>query len=65
MNLQGWEIGIILLIVLVIWGAPKLPSFAKSLGESMRIFRKEMKQMGDERIGDKKASSEKEQPKND
>lgn len=65
MNLQGWEIGIILLIVLVIWGAPKLPSFAKSLGESMRIFRKEMKQMGDEREGDKKSSSEKEQPKND
>jgi sec-independent protein translocase protein TatA len=65
MNLQGWEIGIILLIVLIIWGAPKLPSFAKSLGESMRIFRKEMKQMGDEREGDKKAGSEKEQPKND
>jgi sec-independent protein translocase protein TatA len=65
MNLQGWEIGIILLIVLIIWGAPKLPSFAKSLGESMRIFRKEMKQIGDEREGDKKAGSEKEQPKKD
>jgi hypothetical protein len=32
----------------------------------MRIFRKEMKQLGDERDEDKKkASSEKEQPKND
>ena len=65
MNLQGWEIGIILLIVLIIWGAPKLPSFAKSLGESMRIFRKEMKQLGDERDGEKKATPEKEQPKQD
>ena len=65
MRLQGWEWVIILAIVLLLWGAPKLPSFAKSLGESMRIFRKEMKQMGDEREGDKKASSEKEQPKND
>jgi Sec-independent protein translocase protein TatA len=31
----------------------------------MRIFRKEMKQLGDERDEDKKASSEKEQPKKD
>jgi sec-independent protein translocase protein TatA len=51
------------LVVLVIWGAPKLPSFAKSLGESMRIFRKEMKQMSDERAEDKKPSSEKAEPK--
>lgn len=65
MNLQGWEIGFIILIVLIIWGAPKLPSFAKSLGESMRIFRKEMKQLGDERDDEKKASSDKEQPKKD
>ena len=53
-NLQGWELIFLLLIVLIIWGAPKLPGFAKSLGQSMRIFRKEMKQMSDERAEDKK-----------
>jgi sec-independent protein translocase protein TatA len=66
MRLEGWHLGFIILVVLIIWGAPKLPTFAKSLGESMRIFRKEMKQLGDERDEDKKkAISEKEQPKND
>jgi sec-independent protein translocase protein TatA len=65
MRLEGWHLGFIILIVAIIWGAPKLPGFAKSLGESMRIFRKEMKQLGDEREEDKKASSEKEQPKKD
>jgi sec-independent protein translocase protein TatA len=65
MRLEGWQFVFIILVVLIIWGAPKLPTFAKSLGESMRIFRKEMKQLGDERDGEKKASSEKEQPKND
>jgi sec-independent protein translocase protein TatA len=65
MKLQSWHIIFIVLVVLVIWGAPKLPTFAKSLGESMRIFRKEMKQLGDERAEDKKESSEKAKPKDD
>lgn len=65
MRLQGWHIIFIVLVVLVIWGAPKLPGFAKSLGESMRIFRKEMKQLGDERAEDKKTSSGKAEPKDD
>lgn len=43
MRLQGWEWIIILAIVLLLWGAPKLPGLAKSLGESLKIFRKEMK----------------------
>lgn len=43
MRLNGWEWIIILAIVLVLFGAPKLPGLAKSLGESIRIFRKEMK----------------------
>ena len=60
-----WQLVFLLLVVVIIWGAPKLPTFAKSLGQSMRIFRKEMKQLGDERDEDKKASSEKEQPKNE
>ena len=62
---RSWHIYVILLVVLVIWGAPKLPGFAKSLGQSMRIFRKEMKQLGDERAEDKKQSAEKEPPKDE
>lgn len=65
MRLQGWEWIFLLVIVLIIWGAPKLPGFAKSLGQSMRIFRKEMKQMGDERAEEKKPKAEKDTNKED
>jgi sec-independent protein translocase protein TatA len=50
---EGWHWIVILAVILLIWGGPKLPGLAKSLGESMRIFRKEMKTMGDERAADK------------
>jgi Sec-independent protein translocase protein TatA len=35
---------------------------AKSLGESMRIFRKEMKTLGDERSADKKGADKDSNP---
>lgn len=43
MRLNGWEWIIILVIVLLLWGGPKLPGLAKSLAQSMRVFKKEMK----------------------
>ncbi|CAN5209813.1 hypothetical protein BH11ACT2_BH11ACT2_01430 [soil metagenome] len=39
---------IILIIVLLLFGAPKLPALARSMGQSMRIFRQEMKNPGEE-----------------
>ena len=58
-GLRGWEWVIILVIVLLLWGAPKLPALAKSLGQSMRIFKKEIKDdtkaNGDEAADDKSA----------
>lgn len=42
-NLNGWHAVIILVIVLLIFGAPKLPGLAKSLGQSLNIFKSEMK----------------------
>jgi len=47
MRLQGWEWIIILAIVLLLWGAPKLPALAKSAAQSMRIFKKEINKNGD------------------
>lgn len=47
-NLNGWHLLIIIAVVLLLFGAPKLPGLAKSLGQSMRIFRSEVKQMKDE-----------------
>jgi sec-independent protein translocase protein TatA len=39
---RGWEWIIILAIILLLWGAPKLPGLAKSMAQSMRIFKKEI-----------------------
>lgn len=41
-NLSGWHFVIILFIILLLFGAPKLPALAKSLGQSARILRKEV-----------------------
>jgi sec-independent protein translocase protein TatA len=46
---QGWEWLIILVIVLVLFGAARLPALARSVGKSMRIFRAEIKEGQDER----------------
>ena len=42
-NLTGWHALIVLAIVLLLFGATKLPALAKSLGQSTKIFRSEMK----------------------
>ena len=47
-NLQGPHLIIILLVILLLFGAAKLPALAKSLGQSARVFKGEMKAMKDE-----------------
>ncbi|GGF40258.1 hypothetical protein GCM10010922_14490 [Microbacterium sorbitolivorans] len=42
-NLTGWHALIILAIVLLVFGASKLPALAKSVGQSMRILKDEVK----------------------
>jgi sec-independent protein translocase protein TatA len=41
-NLTGWHFLIILVVVLLLFGAPKLPGLARSLGQSMKIFKSEI-----------------------
>lgn len=41
-----WEILIIALIIVLLFGAKKLPDAARSVGRSMRIFKSEVKEMG-------------------
>ncbi len=47
-NLNGWHLVIILVVILLLFGATRLPALSKSLGQSMRIFRNETKAMKDE-----------------
>lgn len=44
-NLRGWEWVILLLIVLLLFGARKLPDLARSVGKSMMIFKTEVKEL--------------------
>jgi TatA/E family protein of Tat protein translocase len=51
---------ILLLVVLVLFGAKRLPDSARSLGKSMRIFKSEIKEMKqDDKKSDNDESSEK------
>ncbi|NBU23573.1 MAG: hypothetical protein EBS38_06680 [Actinobacteria bacterium] len=43
MRIESWQWIVILVIVLLFWGAPKLPALTKSVAESLQIFRKEIK----------------------
>ncbi|MDZ8172682.1 twin-arginine translocase TatA/TatE family subunit [Microbacterium xanthum] len=43
-----WHLLLILAVILLLFGAAKLPALAKSVGQSARVFRGEMKAMKDE-----------------
>ena len=47
-GLQGWHLLIVLAVILLLFGAAKLPALAKSVGQSARVFKGEMKAMKDE-----------------
>lgn len=40
---SGWHLIVVLFLVLLLFGAPKLPALAKSLGQSMNILKKEVR----------------------
>ncbi len=42
-GLTGWHIVAILVIVLLLFGATRLPALARSVGQSMNAFKSEMK----------------------
>ncbi len=48
---------LVLIVLVVLFGAKRLPDSARSLGRSMRIFKSEMKEMKSDEVQEK--------PKND
>jgi sec-independent protein translocase protein TatA len=48
MNLAGPDLIIILLIVLVLFGAKKLPELARGMGQAVKEFQKAKDEFGDE-----------------
>lgn len=62
-NLTGIHAIIILAVVVLLFGATKLPALAKSVGQSMKIFRNEMKSgeaedKADDKVSDKADDSQ-------
>lgn len=45
---SGWHLIAVLAIVLLLFGAPKLPALARSIGQSMKILKTEIKTDKDE-----------------
>jgi sec-independent protein translocase protein TatA len=42
-NLNGWHAVIIIAVILLLFGAPKIPQLARSLGQSMKILKTEIR----------------------
>lgn len=42
-GLQGWHLLIVIAVILLLFGASRLPNLARSVGQSMKIFRNEIK----------------------
>lgn len=48
-NMGGSTLIVIVFIVLLLFGAPKLPALAKSIGQSMKILKREVTSNDDEK----------------
>lgn len=62
-NMSPWELMIILFIVLLIFGAKRLPEMGKSLGSGIREFKKSISAINED--DDEKQDSKKIDTKND
>lgn len=58
----GPHLWILLIVILLLFGAAKLPALAKSMGQSARIFKGEMKAMKDDGAADTTSESVAPQP---
>lgn len=57
----GWELVLIVLVLVLLFGATKLPQMARSLGQSARVFKAEARGMKADEEKAKEAKAEKEQ----
>ncbi len=42
MRLSGWEIPLLVFVIILLFGARRLPDLARSVGKSMRILKDEV-----------------------
>ena len=51
-NLNGWEIPIIVIVVLILFGGKKIPEFMKGLGKGINSFKKGLSDIEEDIKGD-------------
>jgi sec-independent protein translocase protein TatA len=47
-NLNGWEIPILLIVILLLFGGKKIPELMHGIGKGIRSFKQGMKDVEDE-----------------
>ncbi len=52
LNLRGWELPIIILAILILFGGKKIPEFMKGLGQGIRSFKKGLNDIEDDITSD-------------
>ena len=48
MRMQGWHFLVLLLVVLLLFGVNRLPALAKSVGQSLKIFKREVQDLAED-----------------
>lgn len=54
----GWELIVLLAVLVLLFGSTKLPTAARSIGQSLRIFKAETKGMRSDRDGSESAGQQ-------
>ncbi len=52
LGIGALEIGVILIVVLLVFGPSKLPQLGEGVGKMLRGFKKEMKSMEEDKVAD-------------
>ena len=61
MRFQVWHMIVLLVLVLVVFGSSRLPDIAKSVSQSMKVFKKEIKDLRED-DEDKQSPAQIQQP---
>lgn len=47
-RISAWQIIMLIVVILIVFGASRLPDIARSVGQSMKIFKREVQELRDD-----------------
>lgn len=56
--IKPWHILVLVLVVLIVFGSAKLPDIARSMGQSMKVFKKEVQDLREDKNDDEPESQD-------